>query len=100
MNPCSMNEVVDGRRYNTDTAELLAGNDYWDGHNFERQGTNCFLYRTPKGAYFTLSLSQWEGSTTTIEPVSEAAAREHFEDMREKRVDYEKAFPDFVVEDA
>ena len=100
MKPCSISEVINGKRYNTDTALLLAGNDYWDGHNYERQGTNCFLYRTKKGAYFTLNLSQWEGSTTSIEPVSDDEARSLFESLREKRVSYEEAFPDFIIEEA
>ena len=95
-----MSAVIDGRRYDTNTAILLGGDDYWDGHNFERHGTNCFLYRTKKGAYFTLNLSQWEGSTTTIEPVSEEEARELFENLRVQQVSYEEAFPDFVVEEA
>jgi hypothetical protein len=101
MRPLSTIEVHDGKRYNTDTATLLAGNDYWDGHNFERGGTNCFLFSTPKGAYFSQHRSQWEGSNDgALEPLTQAQAIDLFEDLREKRVPFEEAFPGATVEDA
>jgi hypothetical protein len=100
MKPISMTEIIDGKRYSTDTAALLAGDDYWDGRNFERSGTNCFLYKTPKGSYFTLSLTRWEGQCDTILPCDTVEARELFEGMRNKRVSYEEAFPGYEIRDA
>jgi hypothetical protein len=46
-----MKKIIDGKRYNTDTADVIAS--WHNGHH-----TNDFhycsedLYRTPKGAYF------------------------------------------------
>ncbi len=98
--PEKLSQVIDGKKYSVEKATLLAGNDYWDGHNFERSGTNCFLYRTPKGAYFTVNMSQWEGSNTHIEPLTIEEAKELFEQLREKGVEYEEAFPGVEVPDA
>jgi len=101
MKPFDTIEVHDGKRYNTATATLLAGNDFWDGHNWERGGTNLFLFRTPKGAYFTQSRSQWQGANDgQLQPLTEAEAVSLFETLREKRVDFEEAFPGLTLEDA
>ncbi len=98
--PKSMQAVIHGRRYKVETATLLAGNDYWDGHNFERQGRNSFLYRTKNGNFFAVYLTQWQGETDTIEPLTEHEAKELYESLREKRVEYEEAFPGSKAEDA
>ena len=98
--PENMTRIIDRKRFSTKTAELIAGNDYWDGHNFERHGRQLFLYRTPKGAFFTVSLSCWQGERDTLEPVSQDEAIELFEGaLTEHRVDYEDAFPGVVVAD-
>jgi hypothetical protein len=98
--PENWSEVIRGKRYSTKTATLIAGNDYWDGHNWERLGTNAFLYRTPKGAYFRVDLTQWEGQRDSLEPLSETEALELWEELSEKRVEYEEAFPGHVIEEA
>jgi hypothetical protein len=97
-----MSAIIDRKRYDCATATLLCGDDYWDGHNFERSGTNRFLYRTPRGRYFFVQLSQWEGSCDSIEPCSEGDAIQFFESCRENdhRVPYEEAFPKVQVEEA
>ena len=103
MKPLDVVQVVDGRRYSTLTATLLAGDDYWDGHNFERRGMNLFLFRTPKGAYFTQTRTCWDGSQQNdgrLTPVTQADAIGLFESMREHRVTWEEAFPGVAVEDA
>ena len=93
-------KVVRGKRYSTATSELLAGNDYWDGHNYERAGRNTFLYRTQKGKYFRVDLSQWTGERGGIEPLSEDDALDLWETLSERRVEYDKAFPGRTIEDA
>jgi hypothetical protein len=98
--PKDMTEIIDRKKYSTATATLLAGNDYWDGSNFERQGRNEFLYRTPNGAYFSVTVSQWQGENTALVPVSQAEAISLFEGMREKRVTYAEAFPGVEVQEA
>lgn len=101
MKPLDTQRVIGGKRYSTTTATLLAGDDYWDGHNWERHGTNLFLFRTPKGAYFTQTRSQWEGADDgALEPITQDEAQTLFDDLREKRVEWEDAFPGITVEDA
>lgn len=104
MKPLDVVQVVDGRRYSTRTATLLAGDDYWDGHNLERGGTNRFLFRTPRGAYFVQTRTCWIGSQQNdgrLTPVTQADAIGLFESsMRERRVTWEEAFPGVAVEDA
>ena len=98
--PEKFEKIINRKKYSTETAELLAGNDHWDGNNFERSGRNCFLYRTPKGAYFEVNLSQWQGEGDSLIPLSEGEAIELFEGMREQRVTFEEAFPGVKVEEA
>jgi hypothetical protein len=99
--PTNFTKIVDRQRYTTETATLIAGDDYWDGHNYERHGRQSFLYKTPKGAFFTVSLTQWQGEQDTLTPISLDEAIELYEGtLSEHRVDYEHAFPDVEVVDA
>ena len=99
--PENFEKIIDRKRYSTATAELIAGNDYWDGHNFERSGRQTFLYRTPNGNYFTVHLSQWQGEQDNIVPISQGEAIEYYEGtLTEHRLDYGEAFPGVTVEDA
>jgi len=96
-------QVVDGKRYNVKTAKLLASDDWWDGNNYERGGTQCFLFRTPKGALFFQRLSQWQGSPfCVIEPcgLEEAIEFWHVCDRHDEAISWEDAFPEVPVEDA
>ena len=95
-----MNQVIGGKRYNTETAEVIASDAYWDGHNFERQGRNTYLFKTPKGNYFAQHLACWQGERDTLQPLTLDAAIELFETLPEKEMDLEKAFPGVKVEDA
>jgi len=95
--PENFSKIIKRKLYDTATATLLAGNDHWDGHNFERGGRNTFLYRTPKGAYFEVNLSQWQGEGDSLIPLSEGDAIEVFENMSEQRVKFSEAFPDVEV---
>jgi hypothetical protein len=103
MEPYKMKQIINGKLYNTETATLLSGDDWWDGNNFERSCTNTFLYRTKKGAYFTQNLSQWQGSCEMLEAISQEEAIELFEYHSahgENRVEFEEAFPGVEVEEA
>jgi hypothetical protein len=95
-----MTEVIDRKRYSVATATLVAGNDYWDGHNFERQGRNTFLYRTPKGAYFAVYMTCWQGEHDSIQPLTLDEAIEHYECLTECRLTFEEAFPGVELQDA
>ena len=101
MQPKEMSKVIDGKRYNTETATLIADDVYWDGHNMERHGTNTFLYRTPRGNYFTVYQSFWQGDFDRLTPIPEDEARELYEGpLSEHYLEYEQAFPKFQVEEA
>ena len=100
MKPLSMVQVIGGKRYNTAKATLIAHDAYWDGHNFERHGRNTFLYRTAKGAYFALHLTQWQGEFDKIEPLTRDAAVSLFESLREHEVSWSEAFPGIEIVEA
>jgi len=46
-------QIVDGKVYDTEKAELVAHDRYWDGHNWDRRGRNTYLYKTKKELYRT-----------------------------------------------
>jgi hypothetical protein len=103
MQPRKMKQIIDRKLYNTETATLLSGDDYWDGNNWERCGTNIFLYRTKKGSYFSQHLTQWQGQQDCLIPLTESEAIELFELHQtngEIRQDFEFAFPNVEVLDA
>ena len=95
----NMTQVIGGKRYSVKTATLLASDEYWDGHNFERRGRNEFLYRTSKGAYFQVNLTMWQGERDTITPLTREEAMERWDQLPEKEIEYAEAF-DVIVEEA
>jgi hypothetical protein len=99
--PEEFSRIIGKKRYNVKTATLIASDAYWDGHNFERSGRNTFLYRTPKGAYFTVNLTKWQGEQDTLTPITQDEAIDLFEgDLSEHEVKYSEAFPGVKVEEA
>jgi hypothetical protein len=99
--PEKFERIIERKRYSVETATLIAHDAYWDGHNFERQGRNEFLYRTPKGNYFVVTLTQWQGEGDTLIPVSQDEAIELYEgSLPEHEVSYSEAFPGVEVEEA
>ncbi len=87
-----MEQIIEGLRYDTGNAALLADDRYWDGSNFDRNGRNKYLYRTPKGRFFVYHTSRWQGEFDHIQPVDELEAREAYESLKEKHVSYREAF--------
>jgi len=99
--PTSFSKIVDRKRYSVETSTLIAHDAYWDGHNFERHGRNSFLYRTPKGAYFTVTLTQWQEEHDSLRPVTQDEAIELYENaLSEHEVSYHLSFPGVDVLDA
>jgi hypothetical protein len=99
--PKNFSRIVNRQRYSVETATLIASDEYWDGHNFERNGRNTFLYRTPNGSYFTVTLSQWQGEKDTLTPISKEEAIALYEnELPEHAAEYADAFPDVDVTDA
>jgi hypothetical protein len=99
--PENFTRIIDRKKYSTATATLIADDVYWDGHNMERHGRNTFLYRTPNGVFFTVTLTQWQGERDTLTPITQGEAIELYEgSLSEHYVEYGEAFPDVKVEDA
>ncbi len=93
MNLGRLEAVIEGKRYDTDTATLLADDVVWDGHNFERNGRNTWLLKSPKGQYFFACRSMWQGEVDHIELCSRDDARAFFEVQRNNQhVEYADAF--------
>ena len=44
-----MEQIVNGLKYDTETATKVAHDRYFDGSNWERHGRNTYLYRTKAG---------------------------------------------------
>ena len=98
--PEDWTEIINKKRYATKTSLLLAGDDIWDGQSWERKGRNIFLYRTQKGNFFAIHLSRWKGEANHLEPLNEDEAISLYEQLPEKRLSFEEAFPDVEIEDA
>lgn len=99
MNPKPQSAIFDRKRYDTKTSTLLAGDDWFDGHNYERRGRQRFLYRTAKGAFLLQSLTQWEKERNRLELVDEAQALALWEELTERRVGFSEAFPGVNLEE-
>ena len=99
--PTKLIRIIDRTRYSVETATLLASDAYWDGHNFERHGRNTFLYKTPNGAFFTVTLTQWQGEQDDLQPITQDEAVHRYEtDLPAHEVTYAEAFPGVDVQDA
>ncbi len=86
-------QVIDGKRYSTKTAVLIAQGDDQKRKDREQRDRNIFLYRTPHGNFFKVHVSQHQSEQTKLEPVSEAEAIGLFELLTDRCVDLEDAFP-------
>lgn len=93
-----MKKIIDGKSYNTETATMIAGNDWWDGSNFDRFGRNMFLYKTKKGNFFLEHVSRWQGERDCLELISTSDAKKYFAQLSEHRVEWDVAFGDVPEE--
>lgn len=100
MRPRALDEIHDARRYTTTAATLIAGDDIFDGHNYERSGRNCFLYRTPRGRFFLAHQTTIAGERDHIEPLDLDAAIVAFERLAARRMEWPEAFPGLTIEEA
>jgi len=87
-----MKQILNGKLYDTDKAQLVASNRFWDGSNWERHGRNTFLYRTAKGNFFLHHTTQWQGEREHIDAISEEEAKDYYEQLTEHKLDYAEAF--------
>jgi hypothetical protein len=87
-----MKKVINGKMYDTDKAELIATDRYWDGSNWERNGRNTYLYKTVRGNYFVYRTSNWQDERDNIEALTIDEAKELYESLTEIEMDYKDAF--------
>ena len=87
-----MEQIINGLKYDTETAALVASDRWWDGNNYERNGRNTYLYRTKAGRFFLHHTTLWQGERDHIEPVSPDEARQYYEDLPEHDMPYAEAF--------
>jgi len=87
-----MQQIITGIRYDTEKAEVIASNEYWDGSNWERHGRNLHLYKSPNGRFFAGYSTQWQGELNYIEPLSTDEAMQMYEDLPEHPMSWEDAF--------
>ena len=100
MKPRHITEIRAGLRYDTAAATLIAGDDWHDGHNFEREGRNRFLYRTAAGRYFLAYQSTRPGEPDSVSPVNVDVAIAAFDALRQHRCTWEEAFPGLEIGEA
>lgn len=100
MQPENMIWVVAGKQYRTDTATLIAHDEYWNGYNCEQGGRNTFLFRTPKGNFFTQCQTLLRGEVNKISPLDTIEAMALYQSLPKKEVPFRVVFPCVKVEDA
>jgi hypothetical protein len=125
MTPHLMDVVVEGKRYRTSAATLLASGPAWDkrlgdeprhlldvrvggldlsaivgGRGWERLGWQAFLLRTQKGNYFAQFQSPWPGERDRLLPLSQDEAMRLYGELAEKKVSFEEAFPGVEIDEA
>ena len=87
-----MEQIINGLKYDTKAAVLLASDRWWDGHNWDRDGRNTYLYRTKACRFFLHRTSNWQGERDHIEPVGLEEAKQYYEELTEHEMSYEEAF--------
>jgi len=100
MKPKSMSKIFGLWRYDTDKSELIASDAYHDGNNWERGGTNTFLFRTPTGRYLMQYLTTRPDETDFIQPLYLDDALTLWFELDKKYVEFEVAFPKVEIKDA
>jgi hypothetical protein len=87
-----MKQIINGKQYDTDKADLVASDRYWDGSNWERNGRNTYLYRTKRGNYFAHYTTCWQGERNSIAALTIEEAKDLFENLPEQEMTFEEAF--------
>ncbi len=86
-----MRRIINGKAYDTKTADLIADDEFSDGNNQFSHGRASYLYRTPKGNFFAVHVTCWQGEHDSIRPLTKGEAKEMFESLLNQG-DWEAAF--------
>jgi len=92
--PKDWEEIIDGKRYTTKTAILIARGDDRYIKKDDPIDWNVFLYRSTDWNYFTIHMNPSRGSQSMIMPISRIEALNLFGSLTEQCVDLEDAFPE------
>ena len=87
-----MRKIIRGKMYDTETATLIANNEFSDGPNKMPGGRSTSLYKTARGNFFALYETHWQGERDTIEPLSITAAKDLFEALDADDNEYSDVF--------
>ena len=93
-----MQKVIERKRYDTEKALLIASDYFWDGHNWERNCRNEYLYKTKKGNFFLYKTTIWEGEVNNIVALGKTEAMDAYEQLLVKKVEWETAFDEETEE--
>lgn len=87
-----MKQIINGMVYDTEMAQLIADNKYWDGSNWDRRGRSNSLFKTKKGNFFILFETRWQGERDAITPMTQLQAEGWFEKLPEVKVEFPAVF--------
>ena len=87
-----MRKIVDGLRYNTETAVVIAHNEHWGGQNRKEKYETMYLYRTKKGNYFGVMSSSPKNKIAELTPFATASAMCMWGVLGKHLVEFENAF--------
>lgn len=100
MEPRKQVRVINGRRYSTETATVIASDVNHDGPEWpERDGVNNFLCRSPRGMYFVARQTDWEDENDSLTLLSRDAAIKLYERLPRQEILFEFAFPGVELKD-
>ena len=78
--------------YDTEKADRVASDEYFDGSNWDRGGRNTYLYKTKKGNFFIHHKTMWQSELDRLEDITEIEARKYYEILPEYDMEYKEAF--------
>ena len=84
--PKDWEEIIDGKRYSTKTAILIARGDDRYIKKDDPIDWNVFLYRSTDWNYFTIHMNPSRGSQSMIMPISRIEALNLFGFLTETRI--------------
>ncbi|QDP51301.1 MAG: hypothetical protein Unbinned7913contig1002_56 [Prokaryotic dsDNA virus sp.] len=87
-------------RYDTEKSKLVAHDAFFDGHNWERNGRNRFLFKTVNGRFFVQVRHGDKEREDELIPLSLDGALTEWEGLPEKECGFWEAFPGTEVKDA
>jgi hypothetical protein len=103
----SMEQIIEGKRYNTDTATLIAHDRInWEGKTdrrvtgafmyrgpaLERRGKKRYLYRSFKGSFFIHHTSRWPAEKERLEPLTRDQAQDLYGYLPVQLLNWEETF--------